>query len=66
MCYFFYQLLKYMLLFTLKSKNETLDVFQNLHPLLEQRFDTRVQSFYIDGGGKYQSFHSYIKTHGIE
>lgn len=60
------QFSKYMWLFTLKSKNETVEVFQNLHPLLERRFNTKIQSFYTDGGGEFQSLQSYLKTHGIE
>lgn len=55
-----------MWLFTLKSKNETLEVFQNLHPLLERRFNTKIQSFYTDGDGEFPSLKSYLKTHGIE
>lgn len=48
------QFSEYMWFFTLKSKNKTLEVFQNFHPFLEHRFNTKIQYFYTDGGGNFK------------
>lgn len=59
------QFSKYMWLHTIQSKHKVLDVFKTLHPLLERRFQTKILSFYTDGGGEFQSS-SYLKSQGIE
>lgn len=54
-----------MWLYTLNSKQEVLEIFKTLHPLLERR-QTKISSIYIDGGGEFQSLSSYLKSQGIE
>lgn len=42
------------------------NVSKTLHLLLERRFQTKILSFYTDGGGEFQSLAFYLKSQGIE
>ena len=37
-----------------------------MHTLLERRFNTKIQSFYTDCGGEFQSLQTHLKTQGVE
>lgn len=57
---------KYMWLYTVKHKNEVLSLFQQYQMLVEKHFQTKILSFYTDGGGEFQGMGSYLASQGIE
>lgn len=57
---------KYTWLYTLKNKNEVLDIFKIFHPLIERHFECKINSLYTDGGGEFVGLRSYLQSHGIE
>nr|KYP40244.1 Retrovirus-related Pol polyprotein from transposon TNT 1-94 [Cajanus cajan] len=57
---------KYTWVYPLKSKAETLSVFQQFKAMAELQFNTKIKSVQSDWGGVYQAFTSFLATNGIE
>ena len=60
------QYTKYIWLYTLKNKNKVHEIFKNFQPLIERHFQTKIHSFYTDGGGEFEGLKSYLSSQGIE
>ena len=52
--------------FSLKTKDEVLDAFKELHAIIEREKGRNLKAVRIDNGGEYMGlFESYCKLHGI-
>ena len=52
--------------FSLKTKDQELDAFKELHARLERETGRKLKSIKSDNGGEYRGpFESYCKLHGI-
>ncbi|WZZ89829.1 hypothetical protein YC2023_118408 [Brassica napus] len=56
---------RYMWLYPLTAKSQVKDVFLSFKPLVETRFETKIQHLYSDNGGEYLDLRPYLSTHGI-
>nr|KYP67039.1 Retrovirus-related Pol polyprotein from transposon TNT 1-94 [Cajanus cajan] len=57
---------KYTWIYPLKSKAETLSVFQQFKAMAELQFNTKIKSVQSDWGGEYRAFTSFLATNGIQ
>lgn len=57
---------KYFWLYTIKHKNEVLSLFKQFQSLVERYFQTKILSFYTEGGGEFQGMSNYLASEGIE
>nr|KYP59279.1 Retrovirus-related Pol polyprotein from transposon TNT 1-94 [Cajanus cajan] len=57
---------KYTWIYPLKSKAETLSVFQQFKAMAELQFNTKIKSVQPDWGGEYRAFTSFLAINGIE
>lgn len=57
-----------MWVYLMKSKDEELPMFKNLHKMIETMFDRKIEvlCFNNDGEYIYKDFHSYLSDNGIE
>lgn len=52
--------------YTIKNKNEVLDIFKIFDPLIEHHFQYKINSLYTDGGREILGLRPYLRAHGIE
>ena len=56
---------RYTWLYPLTAKSQVKDIFILFKPLVENRFQTKIQTLYTDNGGEYIALRSYLATSGI-
>lgn len=56
---------RYTWLFPLKAKSEVKMIFTQFKPLVENRFQTKIQNLYSDNGGEFLALRSFLASHGI-
>ena len=56
---------RYSWLFPLKAKSDVKEIFIKFKPLVETKFQTKIQTLYSDNGGDYLDLRQFLSTHGI-
>ena len=56
---------RYTWLYPLTAKSQVKEIFLAFKPLVENRFQTKIQTFFSDNGGEFLALRSYLATHGI-
>ena len=57
---------KYTWFYSLKQKFDITSIFERFKNVVENLFDTSIQTVYLDGGGKYQSLSHILSYFGIQ
>lgn len=52
-------------MYPLTAKSQVKELFIRFKPLVETRFQTKIQNLYSDNGGEYLALRSYLASHGI-
>ncbi|CAA7051447.1 unnamed protein product, partial [Microthlaspi erraticum] len=55
----------YTWLYPLKRKSQVKETFMAFKPLVENKFQTRIGTFFTDNGGEFKALRDYLKTSGI-
>lgn len=56
---------RYVWLYPLKQKSQVAQIFPRFKALVENKFKTRITTFYSDNGGEYIGLASFLSMHGI-
>ena len=56
---------RYTWLYPLTAKSQVKDIFISFKPLVENRFQTKIQTLFSDNGGEFLALRSFLATHGI-
>lgn len=56
---------RYCWMYPLKAKSQVKEIFVAFKSLVENRFQTKIQTLYSDNGGEYLALKSFLSSHGI-
>lgn len=57
--------MRYCWVYPLKAKSQVKEIFIAFKALVENRFQTKIQTLYSDNGGEYLALKSFLSSHGI-